>query len=70
MYKEDSEKEVILEVDLEYLKEVHKLHSDYLLAAEQVKGTDNVLLKKCQKIKNKYGISVGQVHKLMPTVTK
>ena len=37
-YKEDSKKGFILEVDLEYPKELHDLHNDYPLAPEKVKG--------------------------------
>ena len=33
-YKEDSKKGVILEVDLEYPRELHDLHNDYPLAPE------------------------------------
>ena len=33
-YKEDSKMGLILEVDLEYLQELHDLHNDYLLAPE------------------------------------
>ena len=37
-YKEDSNDGLILEVDLEYPKDLHKLHNDYPLALEKVKG--------------------------------
>ncbi|XP_068734495.1 uncharacterized protein [Montipora capricornis] len=38
-YKEDSNKGSILEVDLEYPKELHDLHNDYPLAPEKSKRT-------------------------------
>jgi len=37
-YKEDSKKVLILEVDLEYSKELHNLHNDYPLAPEKLKN--------------------------------
>ena len=37
-YKNDSDKGLILEVDLEYREKLHDLHNDYPLAAEKNKG--------------------------------
>ena len=68
-YKENSEKGVILEVDLEYPKELHNLHNDYPLAAESVRVNKNMLSDYCKKIATKYNISTGQVHKLIPTLS-
>ena len=67
-YKEDSKKGLILEVDLEYPRELHDLHNDYPLRPEKVKVTENMLSNYCKKIKEKYNISIGQVHKLIPTL--
>ena len=67
-YKEDSKKGLILEVDLEYPRELHDLHHDYPLGPEKVKVTENMLSNYCKKIKEKYNISIGQVHKLIPTL--
>ena len=67
-YKEDSKKGLILEVDLEYPRELHDLHNDYPLGPEKVKVTENMLSNYCKKIKEKYNISIGQVHKLIPTL--
>ena len=36
-YKEDSREGLVLEVDLEYPKDLHELHNDYPLAPEKVK---------------------------------
>ena len=69
-YKNDSKKGCILDGDLEYPKEPHDLHNNYRLGPEQVKVTDDMLSEYCQKIKNKYGISNGQVHKLSPTLSR
>ena len=42
-YKEDSKKGLILEVNLEYPRELHDLHNDYPLAAERVCVTKDML---------------------------
>ena len=42
-YKEDSKKGSIVEVDLEYPKELHAMHNDYPLAPEQIKVTKKML---------------------------
>ena len=68
-YKEDSDKGIILEVDLKYPEELHNLHNDYPLAAEKIKVTDNMLSKYCKNISDKYNISTGLVHKLIPTLS-
>ena len=67
-YKENSKKGMILEVDLEYPKELHNLHNDYLLAAERVRVTKDMLSEYCKKIAAKYNISTGLVSKLVPTL--
>ena len=68
-YKEDSEKGLIMEVDLEYPEELHNLHNDYPLGPEKVKVTKNMLSKYCKNISDKYKISTGLVHKLIPTLS-
>ena len=67
-YKENSKKGLILEVDLEYSKELHNLHNDYPLAAERVCVTKDMLSEYCKKIAAKYKISTGLVSKLVPTL--
>ncbi|XP_078350639.1 uncharacterized protein LOC144635401 [Oculina patagonica] len=67
-YKEDSKKGLILEVDLEYPKELHNHHNDYPLGAEKVKVTKDMLSDYCKNIAKKYNISSGLVHKLIPTL--
>ena len=66
-YKEDSKKGLILEVDPE---DQHNKHNDYPLAPEKVKVTESMLSEYCQNISEKYGISIGLVHKLIPTLSK
>ena len=67
-YNENSEKGLILEVDLEYPKELHNLHNDYPLAAERVCVNKDMLSGYCKKIAVKYNISTGLVKKLIPTL--
>ena len=67
-YKDDSKKGLILEVDLEYPEELNNLHNDYPLGSEKVKVTDNMLSNYCKNIQNKFNISTGLVHKLIPTL--
>ena len=40
----------ILEVDLEYPGELHKMHNDYLLTPEKLEVTQNMLSKYCSNI--------------------
>ena len=47
----------ILEIDLEYPDELHKLHNDYPLAP--------LLLNYCSSIANQYDIKIGGVNKLI-----
>nr|DAC81289.1 TPA_asm: PolB [Corynactis coral adintovirus] len=67
-YTEDSEKGLVMEVDLEYPEELHDLHNDYPLGPEKVKVTRNMLSEYCENIAEKYGIAAGLVHKLIPTL--
>ena len=68
-YNEDSNKGLLIEVDLEYPKELHDLHNDYPLAAERVCVNNNMLSKYCKRIAAKYNISTGLVSKLIPTLS-
>ena len=67
-FDDESEKGLILEVDLEYPKELHDLHNDYPLAAEKIKVTENMLSPYCKKIAEKFGVKIGLVEKLVPTL--
>ena len=67
-YKADGKKGLILEVDLEYPRELHDLHNDYPVAPEKAKVSKNMLSRYCKEIAEKYKISIGQVNKLTPTL--
>ena len=49
-YELDSKEGLILEVDLEYPKELHDLHNDYPIAPEKVKVSNDMLSAYCKKI--------------------
>ena len=63
----EEQKGIILEVDLEYPKELHDLHNNYPLGPQKVKANNDWLSDYCSKIAEKYNISIGQVFKLIPT---
>ena len=67
-YNDESEKGLILEVDLEYPEELHDLHNDYPLASEKIKVTEGMLSPYCREIAEKFGVKIGLVEKLMPTL--
>ena len=68
-YTEDSNKGLILEVNLAYPEELHDLHNDYPLGPEKIKVNKDMLSNYCQEIANKFNVSTGLVHKLIPTLS-
>ena len=60
----------ILKVDLEYPDELHNLHNDYPLAAENLEITYDMFSNYCKKIANKYSIKVGGIKQLVPNLSK
>ena len=65
---EKSDVGYILEVDLKYPEELHKLHNDYPLAPEKLIVTIDMLSKYCKEITDEYVIKVGDVKKLIPNL--
>ena len=67
-YTEDSDRGIILEVDLEYPKELHDLHNEYPCAPEKMIITDDMLSDYARKIKEEHSVSSGKVPKLVTTL--
>ena len=65
---ENSQVGYILEVDLEYCKEIHDSHSDYLLCPEKIEVSYDMLSVYCKDIADRYDIKVGGVKKLTPNL--
>ena len=58
----------ILEVDLEYPTFLHDLHYDYPLCPKTIEVSYDMLSKYCKDIADRYGIKVGGVKKLIPSL--
>ena len=67
-YYDESEKGLILEVDLEYPQELHDLQNDYPVAAEHIGVTEDMLSDYCREVAEKFTIKTGVVRKLIPTL--
>ena len=68
-YTEDSKHGLILEVDLEYPHSLHDLDNDHSLAAEKISVSKYMLSSYCETIRQKYNITIGQVKKLIATLS-
>ena len=58
----------ILQVDLEYCKELHDSHSYYPLFPEKIEISSDMLSKYCKDIADWYETKVGGVKKLIPNL--
>ena len=67
--KSNSSTAYILEVDLEYPKNLHNEHNDYPLAPEKINMQKELLSDYCLKIVNEHNITTGTVKKLVPNLT-
>ena len=64
-YTENSDKGIILEVDLEYPEELHQLHDDYPCAPEKMIIKNEMLSDYARKLKEEHSVSSGKVSKLV-----
>ena len=67
-YDENSAKGLILEVDLEYPPELHRLHNDYPLAPEKMVVREEMLSDYSREILGREGMTIGKVQKLIPNL--
>ena len=67
-YDENSAKGLILEVDLEYPPELHRLHNDYPLAPEKMVVREEMLSDYSREILRREGMTIGKVQKLIPNL--
>ena len=67
-YDENSARGLILEVDLEYPKELHSLHNDYPLASEKITVGEEMLSDYSREILGREGMTIGKVQKLNPNL--
>ena len=63
-YDSNSSKGCVLEVDLEYLKELHKSHNDYPLTPDKIEIKREMLPNYQLKVADFYNIPIGNVKKL------
>src|SRR5437867_1001934 len=66
--KENSKQGHILEVDLEYPKELHDLHNDYPYCPEQMVIKDEMLSEYCKTIANQHGMKSSKYTKLVASL--
>ena len=64
--KSNSSTGYILEVDLEYLQELHDIHNDYPLAPKKISIPKEWLSKYCLEIANTHNITTVNVKRLVP----
>ena len=65
-YISNSSKGCALEVDLDYPKELHKLHNDYALAPDKIQIKREMLLEYQLKMADSYNIPIANVTKVLP----
>ena len=65
-YTNNSSKGCVLEINLEYLKELHELHSDYLLVPDEIEIKREMLSQYQLNIADLYNIRFNNVINLLP----
>ena len=65
-YTSNSSKGFVVEVDLEYPKELQELHKDYPLVPDKIEIKRKMLSEHQLKIADLYNIPIGNVKKLWP----
>ena len=65
-YTSNSSKGCVLEVDLEYPKELHKLQNDYPLAPDKIEIKRQMLPEYILTIADLYNIPIGNIKKIVP----
>ena len=65
-YTNNSLKGCVLELHLQYLKELHELHNGYLLAPDEKEIKRKMLPEYQLKIADLYNNLIGKVKKLVP----
>ena len=65
-YTNNSLKGCVLEIDLEYPKELHELHSDYLLVPDEIEIKREMLSQYQLNIADLYNIRFNNVINLLP----
>ena len=64
-YTRNNSKGCVLEVDLEYPKDLRELHNDYSFAPEKIEIKKEILYKYQLMISDIYNIPIGNVRKLV-----
>ena len=67
-YQEDSQRGMVLEVDMEYPKSLHKMHNGYPLAPESKEIGNQMLSQYAKDIVKKFNLTVGGVRKLIASL--
>ena len=65
-YSSNSSKGCVLEIDLEYPKELRKLYNDYSLAPDKIEINTEMLSDYQIKIADHYNMPTGNIKKLVP----
>ena len=63
-YSSNSLKRFVLKVDLEYAKELHKLHNEYSIAPDKIEIKREIWSNYQLKIADFYNICIGNIKKI------